>query len=90
MTLTKNAVALLAPLPLIACVTSGHDQANSKAAIVGPEWVVEDIADRGVIDDARPRSCSETMAVFRAIRAAIDTSPNTPSEEPRYGFETPA
>lgn len=53
MTLTRNAVALLAPLPLIACVTSGHDQANSKAAIVGPEWVVEDIAERGVIDDAR-------------------------------------
>lgn len=53
MTFTKNAVALLAPLPLIGCVTTGHDQADLKAAIVGPEWIVEDIAGRGVIDDAR-------------------------------------
>lgn len=53
MTFTKNAVALLAPLPLIGCVTTGHDQADLKAAIVGPEWIVEDITGRGVIDDAR-------------------------------------
>ena len=70
-TLTKKAVALVALLSLGACMTSGHDGADSKAAIVGPEWVVEDIADRGVIDDARA-----TLLFGNDGRVSGDTSCN--------------
>ncbi len=47
-TLTLFAVSVVA-----ACVTNDDDQSGSAAALLGGEWVVEDIGARGVIDYAR-------------------------------------
>lgn len=52
MRLPLNMAALTAGLLLASCVTTGDEQPGS-AALLGQEWVVEDIAGRGVIDDAR-------------------------------------
>ncbi len=49
----NNAAALAAGLALTACVTTAENQSESTALLMDEEWVVEDIADRGVIDYAR-------------------------------------
>lgn len=47
----KVAIAAGASLLTVGCATVGDE--NSHAQLIDKEWVVEDIAGRGVIDDSR-------------------------------------
>lgn len=47
----RYAIALLFAVPIGACATV--DNGDSARSEIGPEWLVEDISGRGVIDDAR-------------------------------------
>jgi len=53
MRISNTAAVLLTGMVMSACATYPHDGTNSPANLVGQEWLVEDIAARGVIDDAR-------------------------------------
>lgn len=57
-------------LLLSACVTTDGDRSGSNDALAGTEWVVEEIAGRGVIDDAR------ATLVFGPDRLSGNTSCN--------------
>ncbi len=67
----NNATALVAGVALVACVATGENQSGSADVLLGEEWVVEDIAQRGVIDDARP-----TIMFGQDGRLSGDTSCN--------------
>lgn len=71
MQVLNRAVTLVAALLVAACSTKGNDQSGSAAMLIGEEWVVEDIAARGVIDYART-----TMLFGQDGRLSGDTSCN--------------
>lgn len=84
MRVSNSAVALFAGLALTACETNGDDQSGSTSTLMGEEWVVEDIASRGVIDYARATilfgqdgrlsgdtSCNRYFADYQADRAKL-------------------
>ncbi len=71
MQLPIRTAALFGGLLLSACMTTDDDPLGSNAALVGKEWVVEDIAGRGVIDDARA-----TLLFGEDGRLSGDTSCN--------------
>ena len=48
-----KAVVIAGSLLVTACVTPGTVSPDAQERLVGKEWLVEDIAGRGVIDDAR-------------------------------------
>lgn len=53
MTPFTRMAALASVLMTSACMTTASDRPGSATALVGQEWIVEDIAGRGVVDDAR-------------------------------------
>jgi heat shock protein HslJ len=69
--LAPRAAALTSGLLLSACMTTAGDRPGATAELVGQEWVVEDIAGRGVIDDARA-----TLLFGQDGRLSGDTSCN--------------
>ncbi|MEN3973062.1 META domain-containing protein [Sphingomicrobium sp. XHP0235] len=71
MKITKSAVALVALLSLNACVTSGHDESASDTALAGSEWIVDDIAGQGLIEDTQA-----TLSFGNDGRVSGDTSCN--------------
>lgn len=76
--------ALTGGLLLSGCMAAGNHQPGSDVGFVGQEWIVEDIAGRGVIDYARTTvlfgqdgrvsgdtSCNRYFADFRAEGAKL-------------------
>jgi heat shock protein HslJ len=53
MRVSNMGAVLFAGMAMSACATYPHDGSSLSAKLVGQEWLVEDIAARGVIDDAR-------------------------------------
>ncbi|MDF1836031.1 MAG: META domain-containing protein [Alteraurantiacibacter sp. bin_em_oilr2.035] len=53
MRIINMAAVFVAGMAMSACATYPDDGMDSSANLVGHEWLVEDIAARGVIDDAR-------------------------------------
>ena len=72
MRVSNSAVTLFAGWAVAACVTNGDDQSGSTTALLGEEWVVEDIGARGVIDYARA-----TMLFGQDGRLSGNTSCNS-------------
>lgn len=51
--MTRSLVPLAMGLLVVACATSGQHMGGAPAALTGKEWVVEDVAGRGIVDDSR-------------------------------------
>lgn len=85
MDFAKHALALLGSLTLAACATTGGDAPGSPRTLIGPEWIVEDLAGHGVIDNARATlqfgadgqvtgdtSCNRYFASYRVAGAKLE------------------
>lgn len=69
--LSRYAAALVSAFALPACATMAQDGGSADARLTGGEWLVEDIASRGVVDDAQT-----TLAFGEDGRLTGDTACN--------------